>query len=322
MHTKSFLKETLLQLVKRPIFLLLMLSSLILSFLLTRSENRPQTLRDVPAAVIDLCRDDLSREITDNLQEDSLLKIVNSFDETDPAPYLDDLLHGKIEAVFVIDGDFSDKIADGDFKGCLHAYYGGNQVSARLLTETVTASVMDICIRERSIDLLRRAYEDADLPFTAEEDARLYLAGLESAEYPIEFISLDGGESDIPAFRIVIIRCIREFLLSILLFFSCAFLSRWYEDGIFLRLKGLSRPAVLYQLTILLTASAVIFLFSCIGTSLAAPSALLKSSVSDLLTLLCASALFTLCLNLVKTRRLFLLLFPILDLGLLLIHNS
>ena len=313
MGVKSFLRESIMQVIRRPLYLLLMISAPVFSFLLTRLAEKPNILRDVPAAVIDLCRDDLSREVLEDLGSDSLLKTVSPPGETNPAPYLSDLLYGRIEAVFVIDEDFSEKIKAGDFKGCLHAYYGENQVSAGLLTETVTASVMNICIRERGIRLLQQAYSDAEIPFTVQEDARLYFDGLESAEYPIEFISLDGGSSDIPAFRTVVIRSLRGFMLSLLLFFSCAFLSRQQEDGIFLRLRGLGRSPEAYQSVILLTSAAGIFLSSCIGSSLAAPEAIGGLSVStDLLLLLSASALFMICLKLIKTRRVFLLLYPLL----------
>ena len=317
MSRKKLIKLDFLLVWKRPIFLLCLALMLTLSMLI-KKEPVPHT--EIPAALLDMSQDGLSCSVWEELSGNELLRIVNKKEDADLKKYKNSLLLGDIEAVYVIEPGFEERLEAGDYKKCMSVYYGENQVAARLLTESVSSSVMKLCLRQRSMDILRETYKNAGLEFTdiLSAEAGEYLDGLENAAVPMKFTYIGGEEDSSMTFRNVVIRCILLTLMSLALVISSSFLLRHQEGGVLLRLKSLGHSPALHIFVCLMSAALGLW-------TVVIPSSVAGAGVQNVIADILGNLLFLLwlslfmCLVMLLIKRVFLLLMPVVIMSLTLL---
>lgn len=324
MRERSFIKQCFLLIWKRPFYAAVLLLTCVVLIWLNQLESNPRSITRVPVAVVDLAQDELSQTVWDALSEETLLQVVNQRDEQDKDALLGDLLWGRIEALYVIEADFSRQLQTGDYAGCMRVYYGVNQVSTRMLTERVSSAVLKICLRQRGMELLEEAYASVEEDFgdVLIQEAGEYLDGLEDASYPMEFVTLEGTDPGAFSFRSIVLNCLQLLLQGLALLVACGFLARQQEDGVFLRLRVLGHSPGKYL--------SLVFGLAALGLFIAAlPAAIMSGTYDDIqvalvalgnfLFLLWLSFLLAFLMLVLRSKQIFLILIPVILLSLTLL---
>lgn len=324
MRERSFIRQCFLMIWKRPFYAAVLLAACGLLTWLIHLENKPQAITRVPVAVVDLAQDALSQEVWDELAEETLLDVVNLREEQDVDALLNDLLWGRIEALYVIESDFSRQLQAGEYTGCMRVYYGVNQVSTRMLTETVSSTVLRICLRQRGMALLKEAYASVEKDFSDVliQEAGEYLDGLEDASYPMVFETLEGtADTDMLSFRSIVLNCLRLLLLGLALLIACGFLTRQREDGVLLRLQVLGHSPGKYLSLAFGLAALGLFIATVFAGILGGAGGTQPAldALGNFLFLLWLSLLLAFLLLVLRSKQVYLLLIPVLLLSLTLL---
>lgn len=268
----SFFKSHILRQLRRPSFYLSVFLCFALSLLLFRLE-KGQLFKEHTAtsglavAVLDNSRDELSRRVISGLEKDSLIRLADSGESLEDMK--ERLFKAEIEAIYVIEPGFQERLRGGEYRGLIRAYYGESQVAARMLTESISGVVMDMALEEKGIQLLKEEFRSGNQEFEQEAEARDYLNELRQREAPqlIDIKNIDGGRP--LGFREIFLTCLIYLTGAFCLLFAGGFMASEQEEGVLMRLASFGRRPGMYLFSGFISASVILWLAGLLAAWLA-----------------------------------------------------
>lgn len=302
--------------LKSPLFWLVLALSVWGSVGLQRLASGPAKVRDVPVTVLDLSEDPLSRQLTERLAAREMLDVTVVYGADQLAARKQAVIRGRQEALYVIPAGFQERVTRGETQRLIQVYYGENRME--MLTEGLSALVMEDCLAQMGLVLVREACEAAGERLPADEEMLAYLEELPPADYPMVFLSETGERLAPDSFRQGMIHGGLILLGGLSLLVMTAYLPRDRENGVFRRLKVMGREPWWYGGSGYLLSALVLWLVFGLGSLLAGTASLpyLALGLGFLLGLALLSAAV---LALAQNRKLYFLWSPVLVLALALL---
>lgn len=300
---------------------------LLIAFLLVtvgyNIEAPATSLEPIQAALIDLDKNEFTNSIIADLQKQDLLALKIYDDEAELPALTNKLETGSIEAIYVLNKGFEEKLLAGNPEGAIELYYGSSPVAAKLLTETVSATVMNRLIETRGRLIILDTFQNqnTDVPTDFNEQVEKYSAYIieNGAEFPLDVKLWDSSGADkVPAFSEIMKYLITVFFLMLITYGSSISFSAEKESGVFLRLNSCGHSAYNYTAIGLIVNTSIWTLLSSILCSIVGSW---QMPILLFPFLICFSLLAA-CLLVALSRSSYLLIMPVISLLIVLIGGS